>query len=157
MLFSSLFCFPRSYFYFSIVDGVGLQYESKMPERLSVSNGVSPKKKDKSNSKCDGAEKSFWQRQARVCDREIVRCDGGGKKNVKTHTWSYSHWIKCNVQQECSGNICWLDISKGEHNFISMSFNNTMMTTGQRKLFFFFFSGPTGVLWMLMSQSNSYS
>lgn len=66
------------------------------------------KQKDKSNSRCDGAEKSLWQRLARVCNCEIVRCDRGErkkKKNQNTHLELFS-LNKCNIQQERSDGIC---------------------------------------------------
>lgn len=104
-------------------------------ERLFVSSAVSwIKRKIKQWS--DDAENHCGSGRACVCNREMEH-----RRKIKTHTWCYSHWI--NVTNIIEGSICWLEkYLLKEHNFISMSFNDTVMT-GHRKLFFPFFSAPS--------------
>lgn len=75
-------------------------------------------------------------------------------KEIKTHAGCYSHQI--NVTNTMKGTFRWLEkYLLTEHNFISMSFNDSTMT-GHKKLFSLP-PFPSYVLWMLISVSFSDS
>lgn len=93
--------------------------------------------------------KSLWQLQTCVCNREMEHW-----KEIKTHAGCYSHQI--NVTNTMKGTFRWLEkYLLTEHNFISMSFNNSKMT-GHKKSFSLP-PFPSYVLWMLISVSFSDS
>ena len=85
--------------------------------------------------------KSLWQLQTRVCNREMEH-----GKEIKTHAGCYSHQI--NVTNTMKGTFGWLEkywkwqTPLTEHNFISMSFKDSMMTSHN---IFFSFSSTTNM------------
>lgn len=88
--FLAFLFFDSSYFYFSIVDAIGLQLEYiNAREALCVKWRVTNEQANQTvdatmlKNPCGGDGHVFVTVKSRV--------EGG--KNVKTHTWSYSHWI----------------------------------------------------------------